>query len=364
MRDMNDLKNAFGKADDGFEQNVYRTLANLEEREETTPMKKASLRLIVTVAAVFCVLTTTVFAMSNAWGVMDFLNGRIAGVEVPPDAAEIVQTNLPQEGGEAEAAVLSIREAVYDGRNIYIVVTAKPTDPSYLLLGAAMPSDPVGNLGPQFQNEVGTIAEYAKKNGKTPLRVDVSLQSMNHTNDSILEADGTLAYMMNGDYISDETQLPLTVDYSIAPFDKNGLVNMEEVQKNTLTATLQSSGTQGTVASTSTAEYTDCGVRVDKVTLTGSPMSIYAEIEYTVIDKEKFAATDDGLWFEFIDENGDRLPDGAAGGDSIKPIDESRERFIQTWSLRAAETLPSEITLRGYNCWDKNRYEAHSFAME
>ncbi len=84
-------------------------------------------------------------------------------------------------------------------------------------------------------------------------------------------------------------------------------------------------------------------------------MAIYTEIEFTVIDKDKYIATENGLWFEFIDENGNRLPFGADSAGSIEatdaaePVDGNPGSFIQKGSLRAAETLPEEITLRGYN---------------
>jgi len=34
--------------------------------------------------------------------------------------------------------------------------------------------------------------------------------------------------------------------------------------------------------------YSDCGIRVDRVTLTGTAMATYVEIEYTVIDASMF----------------------------------------------------------------------------
>lgn len=133
-------------------------------------------------------------------------------------------------------------------------------------------------------------------------------------------------------------------------------------KETVLSVTLKNSGTKETVISEMPAIYSDCGVRVDKVTLTGSAMAIYADIEFTVIDKEKFAETDDGLWFEFLDDTGKRLPDGASSSGSVEAIDENH--YILKVSLQASERLPSEIILRGYNCWEKNRYETHAFEMK
>ncbi len=58
-----------------------------------------------------------------------------------------------------------------------------------------------------------------------------------------------------------------------------------------------------TIVSVEPVEYESIGVRVDRVTVTTKPLAMDYAIEYTVVDAEKFAQTDDGLWFEFIDPN-------------------------------------------------------------
>ena len=66
---------------------------------------------------------------------MDFLNqGRDSGAL--PEAAEIVATDPPQQGGEGKLASFKLREAVYDGEYVYMVVDATPAD-GLLLLGPA-----------------------------------------------------------------------------------------------------------------------------------------------------------------------------------------------------------------------------------
>lgn len=101
MRDMNNLKNAFGEADDGFKTNVYRTLAALQKSEERKPVKKVSLRLAVVIAIACMVITTTALALANTWGILDFITSR-SNVEVLPDAAKIIQKDVPQKGGQSE----------------------------------------------------------------------------------------------------------------------------------------------------------------------------------------------------------------------------------------------------------------------
>jgi len=368
MRNTNELQNAFGEADDGFKQNVHRTLDALQKSVEANTMKKMSIRFIAA-TAVICLLTSiTVLAATNTWGILDFFLSRQGNAALLPDASEIIQTGLPQDGGESDWANFTVREAIFDGENIYIVVAATPASPDYLLLGIdSMLSSPIGDMGPLFSGATGTIAEYAMANGKTPIHTYVGpdtelLNIANCAVDFVLESDGTLVYMISGRHMTADVQIAIGLTCITAPFEGEQ-ANTAAAQKSTLAVTLQNTGTQNVAKNVTPAIYADCGVRVDSITLTGSPMAIYADIIFTVIDPVKFATTDDGLWFEFIDENGNRLPEGASTDGSVGALDANATQFLQKTSLQTADALPDSVTLRGYNCWDKTRYEAHTFDM-
>lgn len=366
MRNMTNLKNAFGQADEGFVNNVYHTLAGMQINKDRKPMKKMYFRLAAAIAIVCMLSAGTVFAFTNAWGILDFLSGRRTDVKVLPEASDIVQKDVSQKGSQTEFASFTVREAVFDGKNVYIVVDVKPSSPGYLLLGPdASPSDPIGNMGPLFSDKTGTIADFARENNKEMINTSVVISGVNCSVDYLLEDNGTLVYMLNGSYTGDSTASDMKLTCVAAPFvSRDGTLSVDALNKKatTLSVTLKNSGTQDTATSTAPAVYSDCGVRVDKVTLTGSAMAIYAEIEFTVIDKEKYTETDDGLLFEFLDGTGKRLPDGASSSGGVEAVGENH--FIQKASLQASETLPSEIILRGYNCWEKNRYETHTFEMK
>ena len=331
MRDVDGLNNAFGKADDGFKNNVYHTLNELTMSEGRKPLKKTGLKLIVAITVLCLLAAGTAFAVSNTWGILDFLSERRINVNVLSDAPEIVQTNPPQTGGESELAVFSVREAIFDGQNVYIVMEAKPTSPDYLLLGTSVAlEEPIGNMGPLFEHNGETVGEYALNNNKTPIHTDVHIDMKSYSIDSILEADGTLIYMISGSFIDDSSQMALDITCITAPYI-DGSALIENIQRSALTVELRNSGTQNNVVTNvNTAEYADCGVRVDRITLTGSLMGIYAEIEFLVIDEEIFAKTNGGLWFEFIDENGDRLPDGSSeGGGKMVYVQSSAIIFLR-----------------------------------
>lgn len=365
MRNMTDMKNAFGKADDAFVNNVHHTLADIQLNKDRKPAKKVYFSLVAAVIIV-CVLSAgTVLALSNTWGILDFLGGRRADVSVLPNAFEVVQEQVPQQGNQTDFAAFVIREAVYDGQSVYIVLDVKPSSPGYLLLGPdTEPSDHISNMGPIFNGKTGTIADYAQASHKVMMSTSIGISGANCGIDYLLEEDGTLVYMIDGRYEGNSPAPVVELKCVALPFVvENGkyMRDMDGKKSTILSATLKNTGTQEKVASTESAVYSDCGVRVDKITLKGSAMSTYAEIEFTVIDAGKYAESD-GLFFEFLDRYGECIPNGAGSGGGIEAIDNTR--FTEKISLQAMEKLPSEVILRGYSYSDKTKYETHTFEMK
>lgn len=365
MRNMTDIKNAFGKADDSFVNNVYHTLTDIQLNMDRKPAKKIHFSLVATIIIV-CVLSTgTALALSNTWGILDFLSGRRVDVTVLPKASEVLQEEVPQQGNQTGFAAFKVREAVYDGQSVYIVLDVKPSSPKYLLLGPdAEPSDHISNMGPIFSSETGTIADYAQANHKVLMSTSVGISGANCSIDYLLEEDGTLVYMIDGGY-GDNSSAPVVELKCVAlPFVvENGKYtrDMDGKKSTILSATLKNTGTQEKMTSTESAVYSNCGVRVDKITLKGSAMSTYAEIEFTVVNADKYAESD-GLFFEFLDRYGERIPNGAGSGGGIEAIDNTR--FTTKVSLQAMEKLPSEVILRGYSYSDNTKYETHTFEMK
>ncbi len=363
MRKIDDFQNAFGTSDDSFQRNVFRTLAALQESEKVRPMKHTRKRLsIAVVCACFLIVATTALAATNTWGILDFLKGRRSNVHVSPDI-DIVQRDIPQETNDTlELASFKVREGVFDGQSAYIVVEIRPNNPDYLLLGVdTLLSDPLENLGPLYANKSGTVADYARANNKTPLHTWVGITQLPlYSADFVLEEDGTLVYMINGrPEAANNSEWDLRC--GVAPFLEDD-IDMKNEQTMELSFTLQNMDDYPSITNVESADYEDCGVRIDKITMTGTPMAIYTEIEFSVIDQEKFLKTENGLWFEFLDENDNRLPNGAAGAAHIEQIDENH--YIQKDSISAAQDLPDKVIVRGYNGMDKTRYETHNLKMK
>lgn len=219
-----ELRHAFPEPDERFQACVRRTLdalAQEDAQKERLPMKRTHLRVGVLIAVAVLLLSTIgVAAASLRYGVFDFLRGADGSPAALPEASALVQTEIPQTevtqaGAPAAETAFSLREAVYDGGAVHMVVEARPASDEVLLIGPdCLLTDPVSDLGISGEE---SIAEYAAANGKTEIRsvqiVDTGaatggegvVQSLEYR----LEGDGTLVFIASGSVADGAATLPV-----------------------------------------------------------------------------------------------------------------------------------------------------------
>jgi len=381
-----DFQNMFEPADAGFEDAVQRALWGIRGRERNAVRRKLSAGLVFAVL-LSLLLAAAALAAAFRWGVLDFATGRGGGTKVLPEATKLVQDAgaIPQTGGHLKDADFSVRQAVYDGNQAYVIVEARAKDPDVMLLdGWSDPSSSIANLIPGDENEDATFEEYANARGKTRfLEVSVSPlaedQWFARGEDARMEEDGTMVFMLQGACREKLPEIPSEVACYVTPLAKQADGSWRRsLNSNTeglLAFTLKlSDATLDSAICTQPLHFPGPGVRVDKVSFAVKPMAIYYEIGYTVTDLKAFQATEQGLSFEFLDRDGKRIRRGVAygevkrvgGGDGFgeeAPLVEGGQ-FIETGSLTAMQALPEAVTLRAFNCWEKNRYEAHEIKLK
>ena len=390
-----DFRRAFGDPDTAFVFTVKNTLRRLDE-EEKKPVKR-KMRVSAAIAVAAClIISTAAFAAANHWGLFDFLNQGQSDSAPLPEAIEILATEPPQEGGTGELADFQLREAVYDGEYAYLVVDVTPRQ-ELLLIGPSYGlEDPMRLMTGDSANSL-TISEYAEQNNLQMAYVTISSaldalgEEFIHSIDSIdchWEEDGTLRLTLTCTVSEQEgSAFTSTLQCSVMPlipaaseedailygyYEENAdeptyastgyAMDEENRQETELAFTLDDANRHNTLASSQSAEYPSCGVRVDSVRLTASPMALYYEIHFTVTDEAAYAATEDGVWFEFLDASGNALLDGATRGGEVRT--QADGSLVQSGSLAAQEELPRAVNLRAYNCWTQERYENHELTLE
>lgn len=386
MKTRRDFESMFGPTDAGFEQSVLRTLNEIG-REGKHVRAKMRVGLVAAIILSF-ILAAAALAAAVKWGVMDFVTRRTAeDTQVLPEATALLQDadGVSQTGGDLTDAVFSVRQAVYDGDQAYVVVEVKAKEADAMLTGSW--SDPSGRLSSLMQSRDDsdvTIEEYGNKHAKTRFLaveagVPVGGNWFDDSGDAVLEEDGTMVLMLQG--ACKEALPELTIDLScyVTPFEKDADGKWkyvdEKSEKGTLSFTLKLS--DGAIDRAEYAQpllYPGAGVRVDRVALALKPMAIYYEIAFTVTDLAAYKATDDGVFFEFLGADGRRIASGAMNDEVSRvgdgegfgeetPVVEGGQ-FIQKGSLTAMPALPDAVTLSAYNCWEKNRYEAHEIRLK
>ena len=380
---------------------TQRTLRAAQGKEENQPVMMKKMTLAVAFALIAVTLCAAAIAAANRWGMLDFVDRYAVDHYIPEDAQTYVQTDVAQL--ENEWVTVSIRELYYDGRTSRMTVDVAPKAEHVLLVGEDLClSDPFINLTHEYvmdgENDMRTVYQVIGEEGyeavyaATSCTFDAAHGITGGSMDYILGEDGTLTIFQQEEYAENRPQREVTFQAIIMPYetpldpDEYANYDRRETLEATITMTASVSPTDVPVGerevpnvyvSREPIEYPSVGVRVDRLVIEVKPQDIYAIIDYTVTDAEAFAKTENGLWFEFIDPEKasdlpadgqyaqQRLTSGLSGGGMVMPLDDDKETptmYRQTETLGRNE-LHDAYTLRAFNCWEKDRYETHTFAM-
>ena len=335
------------------------------EKEYITMRKFHKKRFVLLVAAIVMVAGTTAFAAVKTWGLPDFFSR--TGNELPNAAEKLVQTDIEQETDDTADVNFKVREAVCDGQKIYVVLEAKPVDTEkYLLLTMDVnSSDSVANLG-ITTDKYETITEYALENRKEMIYVNAGL-SNNGTNipgsvDFTTEEDGTLVIMYKADNTFNSKNLKITCNTSVSTVDQAG--HYGKAVKGAFDFQLTDESSESTVSYNQTEALAVAGVIVDKIELSKTELGIYTELTFHIAPDatpEQINLAKDGLWFEYLDAGGKRWESGLDGSDTIEKVSDGV--YVQKNSFKTKE-IPGEITVRGYDCWEKTRFGSITLEKE
>ena len=349
-----------------------RTLLALRGKERIMKRKWTVALAAALLAVLLCAVA---LAAVGRWGMLDFI-GRYQNTYIPQDAGDYVQSDVAAFAQDGLA--VNVRELYYDGRTARMTVDVTATDADTLLLGEDTQMDDAwGELTGQAGDARTVLDVWHARGEARVLRVglhtaDVEQGAADASLDWVLGEDGVLTWYIEQRYDDDRPEREVTLTVTATPYadPEAGEESLDWDRRAVLekTLTLTADGDTDIFVSAEPAVYADAGVRVDCVRIEVKPQELVATVEFTVIDEAAFAATDGGLWFEFIDPQStetayasQRLAGGLSGSGSVADL--GGGRYVQTETL-AKNELRDTYTLRAYNCWEKNRYETHEFIMQ
>lgn len=132
---------AFGAAPDAYVDDMRHTLAHVEEAE---PMKKRTIQTVVLAFALVLLLASVGLAVAHNQGLLDFI-GR--NNTLPENIEEMLQKDIDQQGGALPGITATVREAVTDGVQLYVLVEYAANDPDDVIL-VGSDSDPDADTWP------------------------------------------------------------------------------------------------------------------------------------------------------------------------------------------------------------------------
>ena len=354
-----------------------KTLYAMRGSEERRPKMKRKFSAALAFALVGVLVVAVALAVANRKGVLDFLS--YSEATLPENAGDYVQTDIASD--ERDGLHAAVREVVYDGHRLWATVDINMDGEKPLLTGLDYGLDDEEKWAwlrhDESETDDRTILDVYRAEGYTDAYYIVASvydesDDQNTSCEAHLQDDGTLTFYESISFEQAKAEREITVSVRAFKYEeKDGRMNLNQkpMAELKLRFTAKASAVDDeTIVSVEPVEYESIGVRVDRVMVTTKPLEMDYAIEYTVVDAEKFAQTDDGLWFEFIDPNStetepyaQRLKDGFSRTGEVTPMDDTHYRQTGTLSL---DEKADCYTLRAYECWEKRRFDTHEIRMK
>lgn len=372
-----EYKNAFGKAPESFKSRVAFTLSHVEEERK---VKKFSVRLVLIAGVILILMAGVVYAASMQWKLFDIFDnvyGRTPGDRLQ----KALDDNNIRQSFDAGDYVISLEEAIADGKYLYITanVRAKDGKSVYMMPTGVEPDDSISIWAAaakgksEGESDQRTFLQAAKEEGKCLVTVNLqyTTRGISHIGGSetslsydglnfALYSGGAISFMLGGRLITKECSLPVDLTLSVQECtDEGGYKESRETIEKfrfdlPVTPPLAKKTIQG-----NGIKVPDTDASIDRVELILTPLTMHYEIYYTrdpetPLNAEKMGLS--GLWFKFVDEAGNAIRDGLSLGGSRGSRDNIH--FTQTGSVMM-EQMPDTITLQGY---ERDTGELHGTA--
>ena len=318
------------------------------KEERPVRMKK-----FVAIALALVLMLTTTAAVAAELGLFDFLQ-KTMGQTVLPGANELIKTDVAS--GETDAMIYTIKQAVYDGKSVSLLVEMRAKDDKTFLMGQAwMPEEPIRDY--QYftvgidPNDERTIAQYAADHGYTRFaNVSVEINAGDYSgldewNNNVL----TVLYSFD----TEGAELNLPIEYYSRTYT---LDSTDEPQRVKDTITLKACEPLWMVSSNESFDAPGFGIRVDNITLTGTPVQSYWALTYTITDVE--IARNLGWNANVVDMNKEYFERGVLGSGGAAMPEYNGQVIVEHGAIAAIETPPTElmILLRNWDDHSLNNY--------
>jgi hypothetical protein len=221
--------------------------------------------------------------------------------------------------------------------------------------GETLAQDARGLLGEQEPRFSQTLSSWAAENGYTPFSASVRLATDAESYDGGYDVQfldgGSVVYVFSASGMRLESGQEMNLVCTLSPYKTQDgafvdLVDFENREETTLGFTIGEIPVLPSVTHNQPIAFATAGIVVDYVKLSSSPLATYCEVEFTVVDAEKFASFNDGLFLRVLNADGEQYLSGLSSGGSFGPIPNEEGRYSYHGNIEAMETLPPSIQLQ------------------
>lgn len=302
MKTGEDFRQEFPPAEEGFQEAAYRALQGLHEKKEARTMNLRP--MIVIVLAVVLLMSVGVAATWERWSLDDFIpTGRITATQ--EEWRKMIEAFEPVTV-ESAVANVTVREALYDGYALYIVVDVQPLSKSDFFVPDMTEMEGAAREAADSLPADMTLREYVASMGYTrTLEVGMStgLKGPTFMPEMELNEDGTMTFYLRqrieepADHGDD---LRMTLFLSMHPMSGKG----HYYSKVPLTIQRLPALEEAVSAEGEQHEFKNHGVVMTNVSLIRTPISTYVTADVEVIDEATYDAHFGRFTLEFIGEDG------------------------------------------------------------
>ena len=348
--------NAFGDVPDRFSAHVQAVVQKMEREKPCIRYKLIPIFVLFSL-----LLAATALALNNP-ALLQTLAGNLRSF-LQPEAATLVTQNVHQTGGTLPNASFTVEEAIYDGRQIYVVIRVHAKDPGMHLLmdSTARPADGM-DWWKDFDMEAGQTYSYhahVTKRDILQAEIDIDANASSRTQiwDKGISYDGEdILYTLT---LSADGTAEAAPAFSISTYNvyRGDLSHEERLQRGSLTFTVPVSNACTAFTAQTPINMPLSGMTLEGLILEQSPVATYISAIY----KLNINATDkqiinykDGIWFRWMDVNENPILEGNSQFSLALGSDDTLEL---TAAYRAFESIPGCITLEFFNGMTKERFD-------
>lgn len=311
MKNAEEFRMEFPETEEEFKDRVYQTLQSVHEEKRRNGMK---LKPIIMVAVILVVMMSVgVAATVEKWSMFESVpDSWMTANEEDVSRMKASFTPIHLKGNGVDA---TLREAIYDGYGLYLVVDMRPKSPDVFLLPRdnAELTSPAGDVVSSFPYDV-TLEKHIKDLGyQTIYRIDMSAMLSNcmvYPATVEMNEDGSFTFFLRVRLMDEKDilQPEIKTDLSIV-IQRNESWNTDYISTD-LSISAQPVLAAKVSAPDESHVFANCGVRLSNVRLYRTLLTTYLMADVEIVDQQVYDDHYLKYLFYSTDKDGNRLDSG------------------------------------------------------